>query len=58
MNKSTKRYEDRGLERTPQITPKETPRVTPQYVGHLSGGEINQLAIHGDHEDQNPRPRR
>ena len=38
-------YSEKGLEKTPEKTPEVTPRVTPEDVGHLSGGEVNQLGI-------------
>jgi len=34
-----------GLEKTPERTPEVTPERTPENVGHLSGGEVNQLGV-------------
>lgn len=47
MENEASRYQDKGLEKTPEVTPERTPEVTPENVGHLSGGEVNQLGIGG-----------
>ena len=43
----TSKYQEKGLEKLPEKTPERTPEVTPENVGHLSGGEVNQLGIGG-----------
>lgn len=47
MATETTQYQERGLEKTPEKTPEVTPVRTPENVGHLSGGEVNQLNIAG-----------
>jgi len=48
-----KKYEHTGLERTPEKTGLYTPLTTPVDVGHLSGGEYNQL-----HSTDTPPPKK
>ncbi len=42
------KFQDKGLENTPEKTPETAPRVVPENVGHLSGGEVNQLNVGAD----------
>ena len=49
----TSTYSKKGLERTPEKTGVYTPLTTPVDVGHLSGGEYNQL-----HSTNTPPPKK
>jgi len=54
-NQDVSKYQDKGLEHTPEHTPEVTPRVTPENVGHLSGGEVNQLNIGSKEPQRQPK---
>ncbi|MGH2627816.1 MAG: hypothetical protein ACRDHY_14335 [Anaerolineales bacterium] len=51
----TEKYQDKGLEKTPEVTPRVTPMITPQNVGHLSGGEVNQLGISAEEPSEHEK---
>lgn len=44
-------YQNKGLEKTPEVTPEKTKCMTPVNVGHLSGDEVNQLGLGSDDEE-------